>query len=140
MLVARQEWVQSVVTGAAALFVCSACAGPLAAGEAAFRDGDYPKAQHDFAAIEPAARRWPPAGRAEFALYRGLTIASLGDVARAEPWLEEARGLEDAIPGSLSPDDARRLETAWQAWCSGCTPTPPGGGPEPARARPQKLH
>jgi hypothetical protein len=117
-----KPWMRAA--SALAQVACAACAGPLSPGEAAFRGGDYPRANSELVALEDRAHAWTSGQRAEYALYRGLTLAALGDVPRAEPWLEQAMGLEDESPGSLSPDDARRLETAWQAWCAGCTPAP----------------
>jgi hypothetical protein len=97
---------------------------PLEAGEQAFRRGDYPEAKSVLASLDGAAPAWPAARRAEHALYRALTFAALGDASRAELWLERAKALDGAHPGALSGDDARRLDTAWDAWCSSCTPAP----------------
>jgi hypothetical protein len=92
--------------------VLGGCGGPLAQGEAQFKAGRYPDAKQSLASIEADAERWPLAARAEYALYRGLTLGALGDTARAARWLEHARSLEAAHPGSLSEDDARRLDVA----------------------------
>jgi hypothetical protein len=89
------------------------CASPLARGEREFADGRYPEAKRTLAALEGESRR--RGRRAEYALYRGLTLAALGDVAAAKPWLDEARARESACPGRLSPYDARRLEVALDA-------------------------
>src|SRR5579872_5767798 len=88
------------------------CGGALAQGEAQFKAGQYPDAQRTLASIEMEAGRWAPPRRAEYALYRGLTLGALGDTARATRWLGVARRLQVAHPGSLSEDDARRLEVA----------------------------
>lgn len=98
-----------LLTGAAALW---GCGGALAQGEAQFKAGRYPDAKQTLASIEADARRWAPALRSEYALYRGLTLGALGDTARAARWLELARRLQLAHPGALSEDDARRLEVA----------------------------
>jgi hypothetical protein len=97
--------------------LCAAggCAGPLAASEAEFRRGDYPAAKDDLAAAEVRARAWAAPERAEYALYRGLTLAALGDVLHGLGWLEQARAAEERRPGLLSAEDARRLETALDA-------------------------
>jgi hypothetical protein len=96
-------------------FALAGCAGPLAAGEAAFDKGHYPEAKQLFAAIEGQAASWPEAERAEYALYRGLTFTALGDRARSTVWLDEAKALEDARAGTLSYEDARRLAAAIDA-------------------------
>ena len=107
-----------------AIGALSGCAGRLAESEAAFRRGDYPEAKRVLAALEPNMRAGSGEGHAEYALYRGLTFAALGDTTRADSWLERAKALEEARPGSLSSDDARRLETALAALCAECAPGP----------------
>jgi TolA-binding protein len=85
------------------------CAGPLADGESQFDRGRYPEAKQTFASLESESRRWSDDRRAAYALYRGLTLGALGDRAMAGVWLREAKAIEDTHPGSLSPEDARRL-------------------------------
>ncbi len=103
----------------------AACAGPLARGEREFAQGRYPEAKRTFAALVDPARRGSFGrcvergdGRdgAVYALYRGLTLAALGDVTRAASWLDEARSRQSRCPGALSPDDARRLAVALDAF------------------------
>jgi hypothetical protein len=99
----------------AALAGLAGCAGPLAQAEAQFTGGQYPAAKQAFAALESASRSWDAASRAEYALYRGLTLAALGDSSRGAAWLRDAKEAEDVRPGSLSPEDARRLAVALDA-------------------------
>jgi TolA-binding protein len=87
----------------------AACAGPLAEGQSQFDRGSYPEAKQTFADAENASRTWSGARRARYALYRGLTLGALGDKAQAGVWLRAARALEDAHPGSLTAEEARRL-------------------------------
>ena len=93
----------------------SGCAGPLAQGEAEFKNGRYPEAKQTFASLETEEVHWDNATRAEYALYRGLTLGALGDVAQASVWLHKAKTIEDAHPGSLTPDGARRMKVAIEA-------------------------
>jgi len=86
------------------------CGGPLAEGEWLFDAGRYPQAKQAFAALEGESASWQGPRQAEYALYRGLTLGALGDRAMAAVWLREAKAIEDANPGSLAPDDARRLQ------------------------------
>jgi hypothetical protein len=88
------------------------CGGALAHGERQFDQGRYSDAERTFAAIELASCRWDRRQRAEYALYRGLTYDALGDVPRALAWLREAQAGEAASPGTLRPDDVRRLGVA----------------------------
>jgi len=92
-----------------------ACGGALAEGESQFAKGRYPEAKQTFAALEVESRAWDDHGRAEYALYRGLTLGALGDRARAGVWLREAKAIEDAHPGSLAREDAERLKVALDA-------------------------
>jgi hypothetical protein len=92
-----------------------ACAGGLAEGEGQFRKGRYPEAKQTFAALEVESRAYPDGKRAEYALYRGLTLGALGDRAQAGVWLREAKAIEDAHPGSLSAEDAARLKAGLDA-------------------------
>ena len=92
-----------------------ACRGALRDGEAEFAKGQYPQAKQTLAAIENESLGWNEAKRAEFALYRGLTFAALGDRSRAAAWLHEAKVVQDEHPGALGYDDVRRLAIATDA-------------------------
>jgi hypothetical protein len=92
-----------------------ACGGPLDDAEDQFRQGQYPAAKQTLAATEAESRTWDPPTRAEYALYRGLTLAALGDRGAAAWWLRRAKAAEDAAPGTLSPDDADRLAVSSHA-------------------------
>jgi hypothetical protein len=90
----------------------AACGGPLSGVEGDFAKGQYPAAHQALLGLEMPSRSWSFAGRAEYALYRGLTLVALGDRGRARVWLLEAKAAEDREPGSLVPADARRLYIA----------------------------
>jgi Flp pilus assembly protein TadD len=87
-----------------------ACGGPLAEGKEQFKQGQYPAAKQTFAAIEAQSRSYDDGKRAEYALYRGLTLNALGDRAQAESWLREAKAILDTNPRSLAQEDALRLK------------------------------
>jgi hypothetical protein len=87
-----------------------ACASALADGRAQFDKGRYPEARQTFVAAEAESRAWSDAKRAEYALYRGLTHAALGDKAAAGVWLGEAKAIVDTHPSALSAEDAERLK------------------------------
>jgi hypothetical protein len=87
-----------------------ACGGALAQGKSQFEKGRYPEAKQTLASVEAESRTWDDARRAEYDLYRGLTLGALGDRARAGVWLREAKAIEDAHPGSLEREDAQRLK------------------------------
>jgi hypothetical protein len=87
----------------------TSCAGALSQGESQFDSGNYPVAKQTFASLEADSRTWDDRQRAEYALYRGLTLGALGDREHAGPWLRQARAIEEAHPGSLSPENVQRL-------------------------------
>jgi hypothetical protein len=97
-----------------AVAVLAGCAGPLSRAESQFNEGRYPEAKETLATLEGESRGWNDSQRAEYALYRGLTLAALGDREHAGTWLREARAIDDAHPGSLSPENARRLKAGFE--------------------------
>ena len=96
------------------MLVLGGCAGALPRAEAQFADGAYPDAKSALVALETESRGWSEDKRAEYALYRGLTHAALGDREQAAVWLSQAKAIEDAHAGSLSREDAERLKIALQ--------------------------
>jgi hypothetical protein len=92
-----------------------ACGGPLAEGKAEFRAGHYPRAKQIFASLEDQSRGYDEADRAEYALYRGVTLLALGDRAQAGVWLREVKAIEDTRPGTLPREDALRLKTGLES-------------------------
>jgi hypothetical protein len=95
----------------------TACGGALSEGKSEFDQGSYPEAKQTFAAAENDSHSWSDARRARYALYRGLTLGALGNRPQAGVWLRAAKAIEDAQPGSLTPDEARRLHLGleWNA-------------------------
>jgi hypothetical protein len=51
--------------------------------------------------------------RAEYGVYRGMTLLALGDFARAQHWLSYATALERAHPQTLSGGQKALLEQGW---------------------------
>ncbi|HEY1691567.1 MAG TPA: hypothetical protein VGG39_05380 [Polyangiaceae bacterium] len=96
----------------ACVVLLAACGGGLARGEAEFDDGRYPDAKQTFAGLEDESHGWSDARRAEYSLYRGLTLNALGDRAQAGVWLREAKAIEEAHPGSLSREQVQRMKLA----------------------------
>ncbi len=101
----------SVVAVAVAVVVFG-CGGALGRGESQFDDGRYPEAKNTFAALEAESHTYSDARRAEYALYRGLTLNALGERDLAGVWLREAKAIEDAHPGSLTREQVQRLRLA----------------------------
>lgn len=112
---------------AGALLWIVGCAGLLGDGKAQFKKGRYAEAKATFAQAEAESRGWDDTRRAEYALYRGLTLGALGDRAGAAVWLKEAKALEDAHPGSLSREDLERLKLGLAQVSPAEPPAPPPG-------------
>jgi hypothetical protein len=92
-----------------------ACASPLAEGERSFADGHYAEAKTQLVPLEDASASWNSDRRAEYALYRGLTANALGDRDSALKWLNAAKIIEDAHPGSLDHLNRVRLKVGLAA-------------------------
>jgi hypothetical protein len=120
--------VRSGIVAALVALSCAGCAEGLARGQRQFDQGRYSDAKRTLQALEPESRRWDRRRRAEYALYRGLTFDALGDAARAMGWLREAQASESSRPGTLSPEDLRRLLVAVDGLGPGDAT---GAGPEP---------
>jgi hypothetical protein len=119
---------RSGVVVAIVALACVACTEGLARGRRQFDLGRYSDAKRTFARLEAESLRWDRRRRTEYALYRGLTFDALGDGARATWWLREAQASESSRPGTLSPEDVRRLIIAVDGLGLGDTS---GAGPEP---------
>ena len=112
-----------------------ACGGALAEGRSQFDKGSYPEAKQTFASAEAESRSWSDAKRAEYALYRGLTLGALGDRAHAGVWLREAKAIEDAgRPGGAATSPRARVEPVERT--SSMWPATPAlaDAPHPGRA------
>lgn len=103
--------------------VLSACSRDLSVARGAFREGRLPEAARTLRALEAESAAFPPAERARYALYRGLTHLGLGDAALAERFLTEAAALEARHPGSLARAELGALDAARRSM--GLTPAAP---------------
>jgi hypothetical protein len=109
---------------ATALTCLTACSGALAQGKTEFKTGHYAEARETLLAAEPESRTWDDRHRAEYALYRGLVHAALGDRSGASVWLREAKAIEDAHPGALAADDMTRLQRGLEGADPALAPLP----------------
>src|SRR5687767_13092188 len=91
------------------LVFLTACGG-LAAAKSDYKAGRVPEAKERLIPLEAESRGWGETKRCEYALYRGLVHLELGDRATAAKWLQEAKKIESASPGTLSEDDQSRLK------------------------------
>jgi tetratricopeptide (TPR) repeat protein len=98
------------VIAAAAL---GACEGYVKRGSALYSDGRYIEAAEVFERTEYRLRESSPKERAEYAVYRGMTLLVLGDFRTAQRWLAYAYEVERHTPGSLRADRRALLDRGW---------------------------
>ncbi|MDF2696645.1 MAG: hypothetical protein K0S65_5028 [Labilithrix sp.] len=99
-----------------------ACGGALGSAKSDVKSGRVPEAKEKLVALEPEARSWNGARRAEYVLYRGLVHHSLGDREAATFWLREAQSIEARSPKTFSDDDRTRLDLALDSLGVGAAP------------------
>jgi hypothetical protein len=73
----------------------------------------YIEAEDIFEHMEGDLARLSVTERAEYGVYRGMTLLALGDFRRAQRWLSYATTLERAHPPALAPSQKALLEQGW---------------------------
>jgi hypothetical protein len=73
----------------------------------------YIEAEDVFERMESDLAQLSVAERAEYGVYRGMTLLALGDFRRAQRWLSYATTLERAHPPVLAPAQKALLEQGW---------------------------
>lgn len=122
--------------------VTSGCETHVRRGSTLYGDGRYVEAAEVFEQTEYRLTGYTPRERAEYGLYRGMTLLVLGDLASARRWLTYAYEVERVAPGSLRIDRRALLDQglvrARSAPACGIRVGPVGGrhrpGPPAARA------
>ncbi len=101
---------------ASALLVATllcACGGSVRRGATLYADGRYIEAAEVFERTEYRLRNASTRERAEYGLYRGMTMLVLGDLRNAHRWLTYAYEIERYDSGSLSSDRRALLDRGW---------------------------
>jgi hypothetical protein len=104
--------VQKAFTLIAMIALLACCGSALSGAKTDFKSGRISEAKDKLVALEPESQSWTGSQRAEYILYRGLVLHSLGDRDGASKWLREAKEIEDSHPKTFSDDDRARLELA----------------------------
>lgn len=101
-----------------------------------YAGGHYIEAAEVFERTEGRLTESSTEDRARYGLYRGATLLALGDVARAERWLNYTHEILRTDRSALSDDEQLMLARALQALIER-TPTspPPASGPAVATTR-----
>jgi hypothetical protein len=96
--------------GSLGLLGCSNC---VRRGAALYEDARYIEAAEVFERNEFQLRELSARQRAEYGLYRGMTLHALGDLSNAERWMKYAYAVERANPGCLTGERRSLLDEAW---------------------------
>jgi hypothetical protein len=107
---ARHAGVVAIVFAAATL---GACEGYVKRGSALYADGRYVEAAEVFERTEHRLGDSSAKERAEYGVYRGMTLLVLGDLKNAQRWLAYAYEVERHKPGSLRTDRRALLDRGW---------------------------
>jgi hypothetical protein len=125
-----------------------ACSSSVRRGGALYADGRYVEAAEVFEKTEHELPSCSARQKAEYGMYRGLTLLVLGDLAASHRWLAYAYQVERVHPGVLHPRERDALDRGWlelgrRAGAIAPTPTPPGtaiaasGAPAPPPGAPR---
>lgn len=91
---------------------CATYQDELSRGERAFEASEDERALAIFRNLESDTGRLGDADRAHYAYLRGMTDYRIGYKAEARHWLAVAAALDQATPGSLPADWAKRMGEA----------------------------
>ncbi len=95
------------------LFGLLGCTNPIRRGSALYAEGRLVEAAEVFEHAEPRLLRHNARERAEFGLYRGLTMLELGDGVRARFWFRYAIEIDRTHPKALDPHERSLLRRGW---------------------------
>lgn len=120
------------------------CGGGYVVGaKRAYSQGRYLEAAEELGEHEDEVEDLSSQRKAEYGLYRGLSLMMLRDYRGAEQWMSFARRVEKESPGSLRPEQREELErhyTSVVRVLGATTPTseamPAAGSPPMARPMP----
>lgn len=90
-----------------------ACEGYVRHGSALYGDGRYIEAAEVFERTEHRLGEYTPREKAEYGLYRGMTLLVLGDLGNARRWMAYSYEVERANPGTLRADRRALLDRGW---------------------------
>lgn len=93
--------------------LCGACEGYVRHGSVLYADGRYIEAAEVFERTEHRIGEYTPREKAEYGLYRGMTLLVLGDLGNARRWMTYAYEVERANPGTLRADRRALLDRGW---------------------------
>jgi tetratricopeptide (TPR) repeat protein len=104
---------RSIAAALAAACLALACAAQTEYPRALYTQRHYIEAEDIFDRMEDDLPQLGVAERAEYGVYRGMTLLALGDFRRAQRWLSYATMLERAHPAALNGAQKALLEQGW---------------------------
>jgi hypothetical protein len=117
--------------------VLAGCNRYVGRAKRAYNDGRYLEASEHLDGREAEVYDLPPRLRADYGIYRGLSLMMLGDLNGAHQWLSFAYEVEQKNPGTLSA--AARASWSLPAAPSWCQARPRRPWiPRTARPRPRR--
>lgn len=111
------------------------CNGYVHRASAAYGEGRYLEVAEDLARHEKEIDRLSAPQRAQYGLYRGLSLLQLGDFEGSRLWLEYAYEIEQSAAGALAPAQRIQLDKAWRLLDELDGTGPNGRRPEPPPRR-----
>lgn len=116
MLKRMKAWATcaGVLAGAALLVgLCCGCGSYVKRGTTLYSEGRYVEAAEVFEQSEYRLQDSSSRQRAEYGLYRGLTLLVLGDLNNAQRWFKYAYEIERVSPGTLPDSQRALLDRGW---------------------------
>ena len=95
------------------LLLAAACESTTTRGRTLYAEGNFIEAAAYFERREASLGEASASERAEYGLYRGMTLLALGDLRRARYWLDYAYQVNASVPGSLSGDARTLLDQSY---------------------------
>lgn len=84
--------------------------GYVGGAKHAYAQGRYLEAAEELSEHEDDVPSLPPRRKAEYGLYRGLSLMMLRDYHGAEQWMSFAYTVEKESPGALRPEQREELD------------------------------
>jgi hypothetical protein len=124
--------------------VLAGCGGGYVSGaKRAYTQGRYLEAAEELGDHEDEVHGLSPRRKAEYGLYRGLSLMMLRDYQGAEHWMSFARTVEEKSPGALRPEQREELNRHYvtvarvlNATAPASAAMAPAGGPPVGRPMP----
>jgi hypothetical protein len=86
------------------------CGGYIGGAKRAYSQGRYLEVAEELGEREPEVSELSPRRKAEYGMYRGLSLMRLRDYPGAMQWMSFAYEVERQSPGALKPEQRLELD------------------------------